>query len=419
MTCSCCETGRCCDGANCLATTPSECDHRNGTFSSTGTCAPFACLQTTPIVGGLPVGGGLCSVIDQCACSAKGAGYTLRTPATSCDCASLQSAGVFNGNCLIRSCNSCDTATGRCVSYCPSPRECCGITCCPLSQKCVDSQCVNKCAAGTNFCAGTGAAFNCCSAAQKCCGSSGCLSTGANFTVDVAVNDWVNTGVTVATGATITITATGSCDRCAAGTVEWGGQGSAATPNGVPAGSCNCCPGDNVPGVTFCHMALIGKIGLSGIPFLVGSSYTGTPGPGTLYLRQNDTVVFDNRGAFTGTITTDPCPGYTPASVGEPIVYAAGEVPPAPAAGPGVALKSLLKLAGIVASPTCSCNARAAQMDAWGEWECLKRLPEITGWLKEEAAKRDLWFFAPAGAALILAAISLSALKRPFRGINK
>jgi hypothetical protein len=58
-------------------------------------------------------------------------------------------------------------------------------------------------------------------------------------------------------------------------------------------------------------------------------------------------------------------------------------------------------------------------MDAWGEWECLTRLPEIIGWLKEEAEKRDLWFFQPAGYALVLAAISLSALKRAIRGNSK
>jgi hypothetical protein len=164
-------------------------------------------------------------------------------------------------------------------------------------------------------------------------------------------------------------------------------------------------------------MALIGRIGVGGIPFLVGSSYTNTPGAGRLYLRQNDTVIGDNLGVFTGTISVDPCPGYTPASVGEPIVYAAGEEPPPP--GPGAELKWLLSLVGIVASPTCSCNARALQMDQWGGWECLKRLPEICGWLKEEAGKRELWCPLPAGAVLILAAISLSALKRPFRGINR
>jgi hypothetical protein len=165
-------------------------------------------------------------------------------------------------------------------------------------------------------------------------------------------------------------------------------------------------------------MALIGRVD-SGSPFLVGSSYTGTPGAGRLYLRQNDGTVYDNGGSFVGTITTDPCPGFTPASVGEPVVYASGDQPTPPPAGPGAELKTLLRYAGIVASPTCSCNARATQMDAWGEWECLQRLPEICGWLKEEAGKRGLLFFPPAGLALILAAISLSALKRPFRGNNQ
>jgi hypothetical protein len=58
-------------------------------------------------------------------------------------------------------------------------------------------------------------------------------------------------------------------------------------------------------------------------------------------------------------------------------------------------------------------------MDAWGGWESLRRLPEICNWLKEEADTREMWFFRPAGYALVLAAISLAALKRPFRGINK
>jgi hypothetical protein len=58
-------------------------------------------------------------------------------------------------------------------------------------------------------------------------------------------------------------------------------------------------------------------------------------------------------------------------------------------------------------------------MDAWGELESLKRLPEICGWLKEEAEKREMWFFRPAGYALVLAAVLWSALKRLLRGNNK
>ena len=164
-------------------------------------------------------------------------------------------------------------------------------------------------------------------------------------------------------------------------------------------------------------MRLIGRVGE--VMFSVGTSYTGQPGPGLLELRQNDNCAGDNEGFYTGTITVvgDPCPGFTPAAIGEPIVYGAGEKPVKP--GPGAALKSLLSVAGIVSSPTCSCNARAAQMDSWGDWESLKRTPAICDWLKEEADKRNMWFFRPAGYALVLAAVLLSALKRLLPGNNK
>lgn len=150
--------------------------------------------------------------------------------------------------------------------------------------------------------------------------------------------------------------------------------------------------------------------------FYAGVTYQGNPGTGLLYLRVNDSSVSDNGGYFDVTIVadTDPCPGYTPAAIGEPIVYEQG-LPN----GPGVELKALLSKVGITSSPTCSCNARAAQMDKWGERECLRRLPEIAGWLREEAEKRDLWFFYPAGLALIVLAILLAALKRLWRGIKQ
>jgi hypothetical protein len=265
---------------------------------------------------------------------------------------------------------------------------------------------VNKCTTGT-FCAGTGSAYNCCTSGQKCCGTSGCLPNTATttFNVNVATNGWQDTGVDVS--GTVTITATG--------TATWAGGRSDATPNGVPVGECFNYTSCSVDG-SLCHMRLLGRVD-AGALFSVGTSYTGTPGTGRLFLRTNDVCTGDNAGSFAATITapSDPCPGFTPAAIGEPIVYAAGEEPPA-ATGPGMELKALLRLAGIVASPTCSCNARAAQMDAWGGWECLARLPEINGWLKEEAEKRGLWFFPPAGYALVLSAVLLSALKRPFRG---
>ena len=412
MACPCCETGRCCNGATCTATGASQCAATSGTFTAGGNCTQYAC--TAPV--NQPSVSPQCTLADACQCS--NAGKILHAPYTTCNCVTLTSGGVFNGGCPSYYCNACDTATGVCVLTCPAPRSCCAGTCCPLSQRCdnASGNCVNKCTTGT-FCAGTGSAYNCCTSGQKCCGASGCLpASTTSFTVNVNTNEWLNTGVTLTAGSAVAISATASCDRCAAGTVEWAGAGSTATPNGVPAADCS-----NSNSVVFaiCHMALIGRIGLTGTPFLVGSSYSGSPGAGLLYLRQNDSNTGDNRGTFTGTITPDPCPGYTPAAIGDPIVYAAGEEPPKSLPGPGAALKSILRLAGIVASPTCSCNARAAQMDVWGEWECLQRLPEITGWLKEEAEKRELWFFPPAGVALILAAISLSALKRPFRGTNR
>jgi len=413
VTCSCCQTGRCCDSfANsCSETNHSFCGYLGSRYSfSLGTCAPTACIALN--------GRSTCLVTDYCQCTGN---FRTSTNVATCDCNALIAAGYEKGGCDWFNCTACDSATGTCVSACPAHRSCCAGTCCPVSQTCTAGTCTNRCSSPSTFClkstGATSVSFECCAPSQKCCGPSGCLSAAnANFTVNVAVNDWVNTGVTVGTGASVAITATASCDRCAAGTVEWAGQGSTATPNGVPAGDCS--NGNSVV-LAICHMALIGKIGAGGTPFLVGSSYSGTPGAGLLYLRQNDTAVNDNRGTFTGTITTDPCPGYTPASVGEPIVYGPGEEPPQQLPGPGAALKSILSLAGIVSSPTCSCNARAAQMDSWGEWESLKRLPEICDWLKEEADKREMWFFRPAGYALVLAAVFLSALKRPFRGNNK
>lgn len=78
---------------------------------------------------------------------------------------------------------------------------------------------------------------------------------------------------------------------------------------------------------------------------------------------------------------------------------------PSPQAGPGTELKKLLKRLGITASPTCSCNRRAADMDARGvEW-CEQNIETIVGWLREEAGKRGLPFVDIAGTALVKLAI--------------
>lgn len=420
MTCACCETGRCCQGANCSENTKSQCASNSGTHTVGETCANKTCVSRPPY-------NSACELTNACDCAAKNKNLVNIDPPT-CNCATLTEAGVPHGGCQAYSCNAC--VDGSCTLTCVFPRLCCYGTCCLESQQCSQQTgtCQPKCESPSTYCNTTTGyyTFACCTASQKCCGADGCLplitSDPVSFSVDVAQDTWVNTGVTLTAGQSVTITATASNDRGNTGAVEYNGIGTTAGPSGVT-GSGATCDSNPVtqPSVapSICHMALIGKIGAGGTPFAVGGSYTGAPGAGALFLRQNDTKVDDNRGTFSGTITgsniqADPCPSFTPASVGEPIVYDAGAAP-----GPGAALKYLLSLAGIVSSPTCSCNARAAEMDSWGEWESLKRLPEICDWLKEEADKRNLWFFRPAGYALVLAAVFLSALKRLVRGNNK
>jgi hypothetical protein len=83
--------------------------------------------------------------------------------------------------------------------------------------------------------------------------------------------------------------------------------------------------------------------------------------------------------------------------------------PPAPTHGPGAELKKLLKRIGIVATPNCSCNARAKRMDIEEAREpgwCEAHLDEIVGWLREEATKRKLPFLDVAGRVLVRRAIS-------------
>lgn len=74
-------------------------------------------------------------------------------------------------------------------------------------------------------------------------------------------------------------------------------------------------------------------------------------------------------------------------------------------AGPGSQLKALLALIGIKATPNCSCNAKAFQMDQWGPDECERRLPEILDWLQEESGRRKLPFVRIAAEQMVRLAI--------------
>jgi hypothetical protein len=77
-----------------------------------------------------------------------------------------------------------------------------------------------------------------------------------------------------------------------------------------------------------------------------------------------------------------------------------------PTHGPGTELKKLLAKVGIVSSPDCSCNARAAEMDRQGvEW-CEANLDTIVGWLREQAEARGLPFLDIAGRVLVRRAIN-------------
>jgi hypothetical protein len=74
--------------------------------------------------------------------------------------------------------------------------------------------------------------------------------------------------------------------------------------------------------------------------------------------------------------------------------------------GPGTELKALLKSwLGIVATPNCSCNAHARQMDEWGPDVCEQNLPTIVGWLEGQAKARKLPFVRFLGEQAVKLAI--------------
>jgi len=75
---------------------------------------------------------------------------------------------------------------------------------------------------------------------------------------------------------------------------------------------------------------------------------------------------------------------------------------------PGTELKKILALIGIVATDSCPCNDRAAEMDRREQetpgW-CDANLDTIVGWLREQAEARGLPFLDIAGRLLVRRAI--------------
>lgn len=76
--------------------------------------------------------------------------------------------------------------------------------------------------------------------------------------------------------------------------------------------------------------------------------------------------------------------------------------------GPGTELSRLLKRFGIEPTPTCSCRAKAAEMDAWGCDEASKpeRIDEVVAVMRAEAQARGLPFLDVAGRLLVRRAIA-------------
>lgn len=55
--------------------------------------------------------------------------------------------------------------------------------------------------------------------------------------------------------------------------------------------------------------------------------------------------------------------------------------------GPGTELKRILSRI-TKTNKNCGCESRANIMNVWGPDECERRMPEIVGWLREEAHKK-------------------------------
>jgi hypothetical protein len=84
--------------------------------------------------------------------------------------------------------------------------------------------------------------------------------------------------------------------------------------------------------------------------------------------------------------------------------------PPPPTHGPGTELSKLLKRFGINPTPTCSCRAKAQEMDSWGCDECERpeRIDEVVAVMRAEAEARGLPFLDIAGRLLVRRAIALA-----------
>lgn len=103
--------------------------------------------------------------------------------------------------------------------------------------------------------------------------------------------------------------------------------------------------------------------------------------------------------------------GTSPTMLGhvtQPGGSAAGSAGASPSQrGPGTELKKLLTTLGITERTGCDCNAKAAQMDAWGVAGCRSHFGEIVGWMRD-GAKRWGWLARlAAGAKAVRSGVAL------------
>jgi hypothetical protein len=100
----------------------------------------------------------------------------------------------------------------------------------------------------------------------------------------------VNTNMFFVSGSRLRITATGSIN------INWPSYPGAYGPEGILAAGIE-------PNTGITYMALLGKIGINGTIFKVGSSYDSTVSQsGILYLFHGDEATFDNTGFFTACV---------------------------------------------------------------------------------------------------------------------
>lgn len=76
--------------------------------------------------------------------------------------------------------------------------------------------------------------------------------------------------------------------------------------------------------------------------------------------------------------------------------------------GPGTELKKILATLGVVASPTCDCNAKAAHMDALGTYGCDNHFTGIENWLLDN---QERWGWGSMTTAAIKSLVSGMAFK--------